>query len=75
MLARMQTTGKDEIPQIVKKESQLTFINNFVLIVEKHIIPSCFVITFNQSTFKCILAMHQTLVKKVTFTNCIFQDR
>ena len=64
MLARMQSTGKDEIPQTAKKDTRLIFLNNFVLIVEKHLIPSCIVISLDQSTLKCILARHHTIAKK-----------
>ena len=37
---RMETTGKVEISEVVKKEADLLYLHNIVSVIEKHSIPS-----------------------------------
>ena len=61
---RMRTTGKVEIPEGARKETQLLYPHDIVLIVEKHDIPSHLVMNLDQASLKYVPAMNHTMAKK-----------
>ena len=60
----MRTTGKVEIPEGARKETQLLYPHDIVLIVEKHDIPSHLVMNLDQASLKYVPAMNHTMAKK-----------
>ena len=52
---RMQTTGKVEIPEGVRKEAELLYLHNIVMIIEKYEIPHSLIMNLDQTLLKYIL--------------------
>ena len=53
---RMQTTGKVEIPEGARKETELLYLHNIVTIVEKYEIPHSLIMNLDQTPLKYIPA-------------------
>ena len=59
----MQTTGKVEIPEGAKKEAELLYLYNIVMIVEKCEIPHSLIMNSDQTPLKYVPAMNHTMAK------------
>ena len=60
---RMRTTGKLKIPKGARKQAELFYLRDNS-IVEKHDIPSHFVMNLDQTSLKYVPAMNHTMAKK-----------
>ena len=59
----MRTTGKLKIPKGARKQAELFYLRDNS-IVEKHDIPSHFVMNLDQTSLKYVPAMNHTMAKK-----------
>ena len=60
----MRTTGKVEIPEDAREEAELLYLRNIVTIVEKYKIPHSLIMNLDQTPFKYIPAMNNTMAKQ-----------
>ena len=60
---RMRTTGKLKIPKGARKQAELFYLRDNS-IVEKHDIPSHFVMNLDQTSLKYVPAMNHTMAQK-----------
>ena len=61
---RLRTTGKVEIPEGARKETELLFLYNIVSVVERYEIPDSLIMNLDQTPLKYIPAMNHTLAKR-----------
>ena len=61
---RMRTTGKVKILEGARKEAELLYLSDIVLIVEKHVIPSHLVMNLDQTSLKSAPVVNHTMAKK-----------
>ena len=61
---RMRTTGKVKIPKGARKETELLYLHNIVMIVEKYEIPHSLIINVDQTPLKYIPAMNHSMAKQ-----------
>ena len=54
----MRTTGKFEIPEGARKEAELLYLHNIVIIVEKYEIPHSLIMNLDQTPLKYIPAVN-----------------
>ena len=62
---KMRTTRKVKILEEARKEAELLYLYDIVLIVEKHVIPSHLVMNLDQTSLKSVPAMNHTMAKKI----------
>ena len=60
----MRTTGKVEIPEGARKEAELLYLHNIVMIVENYEIPHSLIMNLDQTPLKYIPAMNHTMAKQ-----------
>ena len=60
----MKTTGKIEIPDGARKETQLLYLHDIVSLVDNHNIPDSLILNLDQMKLKYILSTNHTLAKK-----------
>ena len=60
----MRTTGKVEIPEGARKEVELLYLHNIVMIVEKYEIPHSLIMNLDQTPLKYIPATNHTMAKQ-----------
>ena len=61
---RMKTTGKVEIPEGAKQESELLYLHNIVTLVEEQNIPQNLILNLDQTPLKYVPVSHKTMAKK-----------
>ena len=60
----MRTTGKVKIPEGSRKEAELLYLHNIVMIVEKYEIPHSLIMNLDQTPLKYIPAMNRNTAKQ-----------
>ena len=60
----MKTTGKIEIPDGARKETQLLYLHDIVSLVDNHNIPDSLILNLDQTKLKYISSTNHTLAKK-----------
>ena len=65
---RFGTTGKVEIPEGVKREAELLYINDIVNLIETHNIPKSMVLNLDQTPLKYVPCGNTTLAQKSSST-------
>ena len=65
---RFATTGKVEIPEGVKREAELLYINDIVNLIETHNIPESMVLNLDQTPLKYVPCGNTTLAQKSSST-------
>ena len=65
---RFATTGKVEIPEGVKREAELLYVNNILNLIETHNIPKSMVLNHYQTPLRYVLSGNTTLAPKSSST-------